>query len=134
MEHASLNPGQSTLVNAQLSTKVKIVRVSCIRPPYGGCEILKARCFYPDKLLKKIQITLFTFYFIQFGWPYGLTETYDYVYIYVYVYILMSLTLSISISLSISMPIHPNVYDDIYDYVYVYSNNFLKSVLCKLLY
>ena len=53
MEHASVNPGQSTLVNAQLSTKVKIVRVSCIGPPYGGCEILKARCFYPDKLLKK---------------------------------------------------------------------------------
>ena len=92
MEHASVNPGQSTLVNAQLSTKVKIVRVSCIRPPYGGCETLKSRCFYPDKLLKKIQITLFTFYFIQFGWPYGLTETYDYVYIYVYVCILMSLT------------------------------------------
>ena len=67
MEHASVNPGQSTLVNAQLSTKVKIVKVSCIRPPYGGYEILKARCFYPDKLLKKIQITLFTFYFIQFG-------------------------------------------------------------------
>ena len=99
-----------------------------------AAEILKARCFYPDKLLKKIQITLFTFYFIQFGWPYGLTETYDYVYIYVYVYILMSLTLSISISLSMSMPIHPNVYDDIYDYVYLYSNNFLKTVLCKLLY
>ena len=33
-----------------------------------------------------------------------------------------------------SMPIHPNVYDDIYDYVYLYSNNFLKTVLCKLLY
>ena len=67
MEHASVNPGQSTLVNAQLSTKVKIVRVSCIRPLYGGCEILKVRCFYPNQLLKKIQMTLFTFYFIQFG-------------------------------------------------------------------
>ena len=42
MEHASLNPGQSTLVNAQLSTKVKIVRVSCICTP----------CLYPDQLLK----------------------------------------------------------------------------------
>ena len=53
MERASVNPGQSTLVNAQLSTTVKIVRVSCIRPLYGGCETLKARCFYPDQLLKK---------------------------------------------------------------------------------
>ena len=68
MEHASVNPGQNTLVNAQLSTKVKIVKVSCICPPYGGCETLKARCLYPDQLLKKkIQITLFTFYFIRFG-------------------------------------------------------------------
>lgn len=106
MEHASVNPGQNTLVNAQLSTKVKIVKVSCICPPYGGCETLKTRCLYPDQLLKKkIQITLFTFYFIRFGWPYGLTETYGYVYIYVYVYILMSLTLSISTSLSMSMTI-----------------------------
>ena len=103
MEHASVNPGQNTLVNAQLSTKVKIVKVSCICicPPYGGCETLKARCLYPDQLLKK--------------------NTNNAVYVLFYsVWLTVRPYRNLWLCLYLCLCLYPNVFDFVYIYIFVY--------------